>query len=181
MRLFIALTIDEKIKEEIYKYIEGLKVKTDAKIKWVEKENLHITLKFLGEVRENKLEDIKNALRQTVLGSSVFDLDFKGAGSFPPGKNPRVIWVGAESNKVVKLSKKIDDIMSSVGFKKEERNFKSHITIGRIKEGRFDIGLIEKDIDKFFGSMVVEKVDLYRSYLSPRGPKYEIIETFLAQ
>lgn len=180
MRLFIALTINEQIKEEIYRYEESLMSKAKANVKWVGKDNLHITLKFLGEVKENKLEETKNSLMSVMLGQPSFEIEYKGVGFFPQGKPPRVIWVGAESPETIKLAKKIDERMSLLGFEKEEREFQNHITIGRVKEGYFDIDLIKKDIDKYFGRMTINKIDLYQSHLSSYGPAYEIIETFLA-
>lgn len=178
MRLFVAITIEEKIKEEIFQFEEEIKDKTQAKVKWVPKENLHLTLKFLGEVKEKKSKEVIDELKVVAIGFPVFKLKFERTGGFPPGKHPRVIWVGAEGKEIFKLVEKIEKCMEVIGFLREKRDFKSHITIGRIKGGTFELDLIEQKKNTFFGEMEVKNIDLYQSHLSPQGPTYKIKESF---
>ena len=136
-------------------------------------------MKFLGEVKDSKLKEIRKSLASVMLGFMPFDITFMDVGYFTFEKNPRVLWVGADSLEIIKLAKKIDESMNIIGFEREKREFQSHITIARIKEGYYDINTIEKDI--YFGKMTINKIGLYQSHLSSKGPTYQIINTFLAQ
>jgi len=170
MRLFVA--IDIPINPEM----EGVMsyVKKAGKVKAVEKENLHITLKFLGEVSEDKLPYIKNCIEKSCKKFKKFSIKLKGLGAFPSLSRPRVIWIGVDEGKdtISEIMKRLDECFQKLGFKKE-KSYVPHMTIARVK------GFIKLDprpyLKKDFGSVLVEEIKLKKSTLTPKGPIYDDI------
>ncbi len=168
------MRIPEDIKERIAEVSRKLysKVK-EARI--IPSENLHLTLKFLGEVPEEKVPRIKGVLSDTLKIYEPFKMEVKGAGVFPDEKKIRVFWIGAYSGgKMKKLSILIENHLEPEGFPKENR-FKEHITIARFKSTpkiSFLKELIERYKEESFGVMPVEKIELIKSELRPSGSLY---------
>ncbi len=172
MRVFIAVDLDEGLRKKFAQVIDALRGYRG--IKAVELENLHITLKFLGEVDERRLILIDRKLRE--IKFSPFRIKFKGIGYFPNERFPRVVWVGVEGNEIRELAKAVEEKMKKIGFKKD-KEFLAHMTIGRVK--RIDKATKEKmtkELEEFnieFGEMIVDKFKLKKSTLTPKGPIYE--------
>lgn len=170
MRLFVAVDIPTNTE------IEGVMsyVKKAGKVKAVEKENLHITLKFLGEVSDDKLSDIKNCIESSCKNFKKFSIKLKGLGAFPSLSKPRVIWIGVDEGKDIlsEIMRRLDECFHQMGFKKE-KSYVPHITIARVK------GFIKLDprpyLKKDFGSVIVEEIKLKKSQLTPKGPIYDDI------
>ncbi|MCX5725834.1 MAG: RNA 2',3'-cyclic phosphodiesterase [Candidatus Saganbacteria bacterium] len=180
MRTFISVELPDEIKEKIAKMIDVLG-KAGSGIKWVEKKNLHITLKFLGWVPDEKMNDVNGLVKKASEGAKIFDAKFEGLGTFPSGRNPRVIWVGTSKGapELKNLAGSIEKIMSKAGYRSEEREFASHVTVGRVKEKKnMDEFLrsIEVNKDSKFGETVVGEICVMKSALSPKGPIYEVVE-----
>jgi len=180
MRAFIAIEVPKDVKENIGGIIEKMK-KFDAKVKWVKPENLHVTLKFLGEVQERYIGNLASLTEDALKGKSSFEVHFGGTGSFPGGKNPRVIWIGTSKGweREKELAESIDEKLSKAGYEKEEREFSSHMTIGRVKERRNIEALLkalDEEKDKEFGSTIVDHVNIMKSTLTTKGPIYEVIK-----
>ncbi len=179
MRLFLAIEIPPRISEEIVSLRAKFIKRTQ--IREVKKDNLHLTIKFLGEVDEGMMNKVIQAIKNKVRAPS-FKLKVKGAGVFPSINAPRVIWVGGESegNHIFELKKSVDETLSEIGFP-NDKEFISHITIARVK-GRTDIDEIKRLIreaeDKTFGEFDVEEFFLFESKLTPDGPIYKKIEAF---
>jgi len=129
MRIFIALDIDDTIRERIQRFMEGVRgFAPDAR--WVRPESLHVTLKFIGEKPAESVEEIKRTL--TTVQSSSFDLTFRAYGFFPTVKSARVFWVGIESGpQLATLAKTVDEVVSSLGVPKEDHEFSPHLTLAR--------------------------------------------------
>ncbi|HID42653.1 MAG TPA: RNA 2',3'-cyclic phosphodiesterase [Archaeoglobaceae archaeon] len=151
-------------------------------IKIVEKENIHFTLKFLGEVEDSRVELIKDALGR--IKAEAFRLHVRGIGYFPPSGSIRVIWVGVKEgeDEMSKLAGKVEDAMKKLGFRKE-KNFIAHATIARVKklssqERRKVLDEIEPYSDEDFGWMDVKDFRLKKSTLTPKGPIYSDVEIF---
>lgn len=179
MRTFIAIDLTAEIKNELAQAVRLLKP-VAAWIKWVVPENYHLTLKFLGEVSESRLEMIRTVLEEVAGRHRSFRLTVKGAGSFPPGQNKmRVIWVGIEAGPdLLALQSDLEDSLSQQGFEREERPFSPHLTIGRAREPQAQVRLkaeLEKLGTKEFGIMEVKEISLFESRLRPEGPEYKII------
>ena len=169
MRCFLAIDLPEEIKDKI----EGIKRDFKIKgIKLVEKENLHITIKLLGEIDEETVEKIKNL----DLSINPIKVKIKNIGIFPNENYIRVIWLGATN--LVDLFKEIDEKLSDIGFKKE-REYVPHVTIGRVKFIENKKALkdkIEKHRKIDIGEFEVRSIKLMKSTLTPNGPIYEVIK-----
>lgn len=175
MRLFIAIEVPEEIKERVYRAIEPVKA-LKADVRWVSSEGFHLTLKFLGEVDEKGLEEVKAALG----GLSAIPqttMRVQGAGAFPGLKNPRVVWIGAEepSGRLAAMQKELEDRLEAQGFPREDRPFHPHLTVGRVKSFKRTRELADglgalKGL--LFGEFPLEEVVLFKSELKPTGAVY---------
>ncbi|MCL4536003.1 MAG: RNA 2',3'-cyclic phosphodiesterase [Nitrospirae bacterium] len=181
MRCFIAIDMSEDIKGSISDVIERCGLKSKG-IKWVSVENIHLTLKFLGDVKEDLIPEIEKRLALICMGHNIFNINIRDAGAFPNFKYPNVLWVGMdESEDLKRLYEDIEESMSELGFEKENRRFSPHLTIGRVKD-RKGIEPVIKELytfkDAFFGSIEVKEVLLMRSILKPTGAEYSKIADF---
>jgi 2'-5' RNA ligase len=165
MRAFIGISVP--VTEEIrslLKIIGG-----HAELKAVEPENLHINLKFLGEVDEEKAAEVGKTLDE-LSGFGPFDVQLKGVGAFPNQNFVRVVWIGAESEKLMPLAGLVEKECERLGFAKEH-DYVPHVTLARAKQ-RLPDELKSIFGDKMFGTFRAEEVKLVRSELAPGGPKY---------
>lgn len=182
IRSFICIEIENSgILEEIEKTKHHLKM-SKAKIKFVESQNIHLTLKFLGNVSENMINVIEENILNKIQQKS-FELEITGFGVFPTLKSPKVLWIGTRkgSEEVIRISKFLDANLTQLGFKKEKR-FSSHITIGRVKGGEHKGHLVSiiknikaKNIE--YGSIKVDRILIKKSKLTPKGPIYSVLKT----
>jgi len=150
-------------------------------IKLVEPENLHFSLKFIGEVNEDRVKEIREVLTSAAEKFSAFALSIAGIGAFPSAGSARVVWAGcsAGAKELEALAGFIDSELSKVGFAGEERLFRAHLTLGRIRQLENNPALqkfISGNKEKDFGSFRVSKISLIESELSPHGSTY--IEIF---
>jgi len=176
MRLFIAVELVEEIKDEIEKQVKRLK-RLGGNVRWVKRPAMHITLKFLGEVDEARVESIERAMDRTVNSFESFEINMEGCGSFPPmSKKPRVLWVGVkDSGTITALQERLEDELLNAGFQKETRAFHPHVTMGRVKGTSALRRLVEeiRELEEHpFGKMMVRSIVLFRSRLTPDGPIY---------
>lgn len=172
-RLFVAVPLTEEIKEQITPLREELKA-SGADLKLVALENLHFTLKFLGDVDENKIPAIVEKL--FLLQWKPFSLSVRGVGVFPSLERINVVWVGIESVELIALMKKINQTLNYI--RKEEHPETPHLTIARVKSGRNKEQLpllAEKYKNTLFGEMKVDKIILFESGLGKDGLKYEMV------
>ena len=175
LRCFISLELSEELKRNIYVCVEKLKA-TRADVKWVRTENLHLTLKFLGDTTEELLKSVHERLISLSRAHNRFSLQVSGAGAFPNIKYPRVIWLGVrDSEEIIKLQRDIDESMKGLGFKRDDKQFTPHLTIGRVKSMRNEDVLIKelatlKEAD--FGKIEVINITLMKSELKPGGAEH---------
>ncbi len=180
-RLFIAINLDDILKKQLSIILEDFK-REELSVKWVEAHNLHVTLKFLGDTPEEKIINIKKALRE--IHYQPFSLKLKDPGCFPNIKHPRVVWLGISEGKddLLKLNMEVENALEKQGFPKESKDFKCHITLGRVKKFK-KIYSIEKFLNKIeledFAKQRIEHIALMKSTLYPTGPVYEILEQYL--
>jgi len=175
LRCFIAIEIPETIRRSIDDSITALK-KSGAEVKWVARENIHLTVQFLGETEESLIPKIKEALDKKLSPYSPFYIRICDVGCFPDRKRPRVIWVGVEESRpLMDLYKDIADAMEGFGYNQEEKAFTPHITIGRVKSGRNMRELLMR-LDEVratrFSDFEVMNITLMKSELKPSGAKY---------
>jgi RNA 2',3'-cyclic 3'-phosphodiesterase len=192
MRLFVALDIDDVIRERITRFLEGVRgFAADAR--WVRPESLHVTLKFIGEKPEEAVEKIQHALSEIKAGA--LQMTFRGYGFFPGAKAARVFWLGIEAApQLAGLAKAVDEAMAVLGIPKEDHAFSPHLTLARGGGGSGAPEQQKKDRPNLrfarlqeklavistpeFGTMTAREFCLYRSQLSPGGPKYTKIAHF---
>jgi len=168
MRCFFSIEIPEKIKDEVIK--SQLEVKCDSKL--VKKEQLHLTLLFLGEVEKEKIEALSEKLSQFKFPS--FEVQLKNAGAFPSEKNPRVFWIGVESSEIKKLHDQLKKTVNSLGIETENREFKPHLTLGRVKE-KCNLKKWVEQNTKTFGSFNADSFFLKQSVFDKNGVAYETL------
>lgn len=182
MRTFIAIDLNPEIKETLSELIKELG-KGSKNIKWISKQGMHLTLKFLGEISGEKVTEIGKILSEISGKYKPFLLKLKGTGYFPPEKkNPRVLWVGIEKEEtLLALQSKVEAGLERLGFPREQRKFHPHLTLGRVKapsDLRSTLSLLEAHREKSFGEMRVEKITFFQSVLKPQGAEYSIISEF---
>ena len=180
-RAFIAIELPEEISAFIHKTQEGLK-SYGLKAKWVRSENIHLTLKFLGDISSKNLKKAGDAIIDAASENVSISLSAKGIGVFPGVKRPRVIWTGitGQTKELGDLQKTLDGKLEAVGFPKEKRPFRGHLTIARIK-GKVDARrLIDamKELGKFESKIfIADEVVLFKSELRPSGAVYTKLMT----
>jgi 2''-5'' RNA ligase len=179
MRCFIAVEIsDAKILDKLYSIASLLNIKG---VKPVERENLHITLKFLGEINETVVDILKNALKKVKFMK--FNVHVYGLGAFPKVSNPRVVWAGVKEGfqELITLYNFVNEEIKSEGLRFEEEGFHPHITLARVKYReniKEVIKLINDYMNEDFGTFEVDHFNLKQSILTSNGPIYKDIEVF---
>ncbi|MCX7912419.1 MAG: RNA 2',3'-cyclic phosphodiesterase [Dehalococcoidales bacterium] len=183
IRSFIAIEMPRDVKALLARLQGRLRARSPAPVKWVEVENIHLTLKFLGNVRADRVSEVSAALREACRGVAPFHLKTGGIGAFPDTARVQVIWVGLNGDleKLVTLQKRIDECLSPLGFAPEARPFTPHITLGRTRDnatrperqelGKVISGMTVEDT----GIISVESVNLMRSQLTGSGPIYSVL------
>jgi 2'-5' RNA ligase len=148
----------------------------NADVKWVTPENLHLTLKFLGSTADNVLPRIGESLATLASSYRPFSMKVTGTGVFPRSRNPKVIWVGIESSDTLaKMKRDIEKAMASFGYQEEDKEFRPHLTIGRVRSQRgmiSTINALNTYEGKNFGTVPVDRIRLMKSELKPEGPEY---------
>ena len=180
VRSFLAIELKEDLVPKILDVQKEFK-KTNANIKYVPSKNMHFTLKFFGNIDEEMIEDISLSVEKVIMNYSSFDLSIKNCGCFPNKNVIKVLWLGLDEGSPIKsLQKDLDREFKKLGFKKE-KNFISHLTIGRVKSPKNEKE-IRKTIEKLenieIGQMTVSRICLKKSTLTPQGPIYEDIKVF---
>ncbi|RUM34388.1 MAG: RNA 2',3'-cyclic phosphodiesterase [Archaeoglobus sp.] len=172
MRLFIAVDVDDNIRENLKPVLKTLV--NYRGVKTVEPENIHITIQFLGEVPESKVSAITDKLSNVAEKFEPFTAKLEGIGFFPNRGKIRVVWAGIISDEIVRLAKAVRKEMMKLGFR-EDKEFIAHATLARIKKiSPSDRDRILKELDSFDvgGEWVIRDFKLKQSRLTPRGPIY---------
>lgn len=182
MRSFVAVEVDSSVKDALLRIIDRLR-RVPADVRWVARENMHLTLKFLGEIDEAQAARLRELLRVETSRFAPLELEFVGLGRFPPQGAPRVVWAGCRGDvdKLKGLAAAVERTAKETGVPPEERPFSAHLTIGRVKSprsGRALADAIAGFADDPFGKQTVRSFTLYKSTLTPDGPIYEAVERF---
>jgi len=181
MRLFIAIDLPQDLKEELSHLMTKLK-KCAADAKWVEPQNLHLSLKFLGEVAEDKIKKIEDIISIVSKKYMTLELSLEKFCFFPNKTHPRVFFVATDKGEEMKkIYSSFEDALQDIGFKKEGR-FKSHITLARFRSSK-NIDVLKKQIESITikGEFPANEIILFKSILNPQGPIYEKIFSALFQ
>ena len=182
MRTFVAVPVNDQARDAVTSAEDDLR-RAGADVKWVEARNIHITLKFLGNVETGQLDQLQAALRSALAGVKPLEITLSGTGTFPSGKkHVRVVWVGITEGKqdLVKVAAAVEEGCAGLGFAREERPFEPHLTIGRVRRESGQLAELAARVSGYqFNPLKVEidRVNLMRSELSPKGPTYTVLET----
>lgn len=176
LRTFIAVDIPAPVKLELERFGKELK-KSGAEVSWVKPERVHLTLKFLGNVPEEAIAGIKNSVKKAAASTAPLRLKPSGCGAFPSLKQMRVVWVGLRGDvePLRALQKKVEAALLPLGFEPEDRPFRAHLTLGRVK-GKRNLHSLQEALlarqDFQAEAFDVTELVLYKSDLRPEGPLY---------
>lgn len=180
MRLFVALEIPSAVRENLAALIRELRTLA-PQAKWVRAENLHVTLKFIGEVPDTKLEAIRTALA-SVRSNLPVTLGFRGVGFFPDGKHPRVFWAGIEASANLKaLVANLESATEKFEIPREKRPFSPHLTLARFESPKLTDpfrAAIATNVVHDFGSSRTNQFHLIESKLKSAGAEYTTLQSF---
>ncbi len=180
MRAFIALELPSEIQSWLGEIINSLRTR-DAKVRWVNPPQIHLTVKFLGDVNQEQVNGILKDLQDSVDQFSSLNLTIGRLGAFPRVNNPRVVWVGVQvSPQLQQVYERIESVAVKQGIQAEERSFAPHLTLGRVKsldrESQLPIRLKQVNVDE--RQVVLQHLTLFESTLTPQGPIYRAIKIF---
>ena len=181
IRAFIAIKIPEEIQEKLGDIQKKLQ-QSEAHVSWVNAKNIHLTLKFLGNIEEARIADIISRLQESAKSVAPFQLQVGYAGAFPNIRSPRVVWVGVtddENGSLKTLQTNLESRLAKLGFRKEKGRFQPHLTLGRVRSQKNRSNLfraIESMLNIWVGEISVDAVCLIGSELKPTGAEYTDIE-----
>jgi len=188
MRCFIAIDIDDQIRKALASLQDELQGKADIKksdAKWVNPETIHLTLKFLGEIKDEQVVDVCNITGDVASRHEAFELDVESVGHFG-GRSARILWVGTgqNSDKLLQLQEDLEQQLDLAGWPRETRKFSGHLTLCRIRNARAGIKLAQmaREYKDFkLGTMPADSVSVYQSQLAPKGPIYTVLGNYRLQ
>jgi 2'-5' RNA ligase len=176
IRTFIAIEIPEEIKARMVDIQADLR-KSGAQVGWVRPEGVHLTLKFLGDMEAGRIDELGKAIESAVSDIKPFALEAKGIGVFPTARAPRVVWLGlvGDLDTLAALYERVEAAAEGLGFRREDRPFKPHLTLGRVKSpgGRDALMRLVSGHEKAeLGSFTADAVSVMKSELKPAGAVY---------
>jgi RNA 2',3'-cyclic 3'-phosphodiesterase len=185
IRAFIAIDLSAEIQQRLNDVLENYKaLLNNIPIRWVPVSNIHLTLKFLGEVSTSNLNILTDMIQTEVTSHHQFEISVGRSGAFPNNRQPRIIWIGVEApQELTSIQIGIETATARLGYAREERTFSPHLTIGRVSRNvpMQDVKLISQTLENnrvgFLGAICIEKVHLYKSDLLPTGAVYTRIFT----
>ncbi len=185
IRAFIAIPVPRPLVDALQRIQALLRTQLEGNaVRWTDPRQLHLTLRFLGDVDEGTLPDLAGSLKSACAGTTAFQLGLKGIGCFPDAGNPRVIWVGVngELEKLRRLQERIEEAAQCFGNHLENRSFQAHLTIARVKAFNRETHRINETIKRTeasqLGQWQVEKIELIRSELMPHRSRYTVLAPF---
>jgi RNA 2',3'-cyclic 3'-phosphodiesterase len=180
VRLFVALEIPTAVRDSLAALLQSLR-RLSPQPRWVRPENLHVTLKFIGDWPPEKLEGLRNALAAVCLAEPV-TLGFRGLGFFPNDKRPRVFWAGIEASpNLITLVSEIDHTAEKLGIPREPRPFSPHLTLARFEPPGLPEkfrAAIQENAARELGALHTNEFHLIESKLKPSGAEYTTLQTF---
>lgn len=179
MRLFIAVNLPPAVRDAIYADAEPLRAATNA-VRWVAPSALHVTLKFLGEQDESLVDPLRGAIESVARRHAPVSVETMEVGAFPNFRRPRVVWVGMTGERALQsLAGDIDRALTALGIPAESRQFRAHLTLGRVKSElqAAEATAVAAAAKTYRGSrgFAVQTVDLMRSELGPGGSRYSVV------
>ncbi|MBN79703.1 MAG: RNA 2',3'-cyclic phosphodiesterase [Planctomycetaceae bacterium] len=182
IRTFVAIATSSTIQKRATSLIERLRC-SDANVNWVKPDNLHLTLKFVGDVPNTEVSHVCRAVGNAVGACGPFSVSYEGIGAFPNRERPKVIWIGVGqgSDRLVQLHAAVDNSLSELGFLPERRPYQPHLTVGRLRRpvpGPQLCELMEEYEDFSAGTVEVSELLVMASFLGRGGPTYDVMARF---
>jgi RNA 2',3'-cyclic 3'-phosphodiesterase len=181
MRLFVALELPAGVRAGLGALAARLRASSGSGVRWTDPNGIHLTLKFIGEIESSRVGAIRNALAE-VHAAQPIDTAFRGIGWFPNARHPRVFWAGVEADPTLAgLAAEVERALEALGIAREEREFRPHLTLARIKS---EAGLdgLRREVESVgtpdFGRAAYSEFDLMQSVLHPKGAVYTRLERF---
>lgn len=183
IRAFLAIDPPQELLDQVGRIQDQLRKTIQGDVRWVRQEGIHLTIKFFGNISESDVANISLVVENTTSKVAPFTLGMKRVGVFPDVKRPRVLWLGMDGDvdTLIRLQKEVDTELQKYGFEKEDRFFRPHLTLARIKEPRGLIGLakiMQKSEDYEAGSFSASGLNLFKSDLTPKGAVYTKLSYF---
>lgn len=183
IRSFIAIPLPAEIKNSVSKFIRKL-AEDDDGIRWVPGDQLSLLLKHLGDVENVEVPEICKVVRDVVNDLEPFELIFGGVGGFPTLEKPRTLYAGIQdpTGSLCRLVESLEIELAELGFKREPRDYRPHLAIGRIKGSRQRAGQsvierMQETTDPVFGEMIADEIEMIGSFLDKQGPSYHVMDT----
>lgn len=182
VRSFIAIPLPTPVQRTLQNWIDQLKREQRSGVRWVNTTNLHLTIKFLGDIDPESIPAIQEIMQRTAASFAAFTFNLQELGAFPGLMKPRVIWAGIQAPPELKaLHRQLESNLKELGFPPEDRPFSPHLTLGRLDRRASDSeiagvsALLKKPFQESVNGVPVETLHLYRSDLKPAGPIYSLL------
>lgn len=182
-RVFIAI----ELSPDVHRWLEKARAVLEpgmpaGAVRWVNPDGIHLTLKFLGEIPVSRIDSVRAAMDESAAGRTPFSVTVEGLGCFPNTVRPRVVWAGVRKEPLLEeLQQRLEEGLYGVGFKKEQRAFSPHLTLGRVKDGVSESSLrkigsaVQTGTLETPAVMTVDGICLFRSVLRPGGAEYSVL------
>ncbi|MFH1419255.1 MAG: RNA 2',3'-cyclic phosphodiesterase [Planctomycetota bacterium] len=179
MRTFIAIELDDAVRKQLRNLQEKLRPHC-GKLRWVDPNHIHLTLKFLGEIPDARVPSVSEAMQQLAREFGPFDIGIRKTGTFPPHQSIKVVWVGIEdpAGGLAKYQARCEDLLAALGFPKERRRFSPHLTLARNRDPAGSAAIraaLDHEPPFDAGIQTVTGATFYQSTLTPRGPIYNAL------
>ena len=179
-RTFIAVELSSTVRQRATDLIQRLQA-SESRVNWVAPENMHITLKFLGDQTDSEMVTICRTVQEAVQQLPPFEFCCHGAGAFPSCQRPRTLWIGVQlgADQLQQLQRHVEEALSKLGYPRENREFHPHLTIGRVRSGGPAVEILGQLVQKAesfqVGTVHTDEVVIYGSFLQRGGPRYEVL------
>lgn len=180
IRTFIAVEVPAVLQQKAAGVVRTLS-SGGAPMKWVEPQNIHVTVKFLGDVEDAEIYRVCRAAAEAVADLPAFQVCCRGVGAFPSSQRPRTVWLGIDdpAGSFQELYERLERAMSGLGYPREARRFQPHLTIGRLRHGQRQVGdlpaRLAQQAERELGQIDVDEVIVFASELTPDGPVYTVL------
>ena len=178
LRAFIAIEVPEKIRQGLGRIQQKLQV-SGLKVRWTHAQGMHLTLKFLGDIRREVVPEAARIMREASAGVGRLELTVGGLGSFPKNGPPRIVWVGVSGDiePLAALAERLEEDARQLGAKGEDRRYVPHLTLGRIQDVPDDFARTLAEMgDPVLGTFQAEGLTLFMSELTPEGSIYTVLD-----
>lgn len=182
-RTFIAVELSAAVQRRAADLVERLRV-SGARVSWVAPQNMHLTLKFLGDQSDEEIAEVCRAVGPAIQDMESFEFLCFGAGAFPANQRPRTLWIGVREGtaELQALQDRVEAALAPFGYPREHRQFRPHLTLGRVRAGNVGLDelarLLAQAADWQAGCVAVDDVVVFSSLLQRDGPRYEVLARF---